>query len=86
MTTTEKKEMMEDILAIFSAFIAEYFDGIDPFQIEPETALNDIGDDPKTLQEVIAELFAFYKVEKDKETFQTVGDLIQSVANQLEDN
>lgn len=79
-------ETKEDVFAIFSALIAEYFDGIDPFQIEMEADLEALaGEQQGTMEQVIDELFSFYKVEKVQgQTFQKVEDLILHIASKVD--
>jgi len=79
-------ETKEDVFAIFSAFIAEYFDGIDPFQIKMEADLKALaGEQQGTMEQVIDELFSFYKVEKVQgQTFQKVEDLILHIASKVD--
>jgi|GEM_PF-4907751 len=83
MENTTNQEMMDDILAIFSAFIAEYFDGIDPFQIELETKIQDLTDDIGKMELVKDEIYTFYKVEKPEISFHTVGELVDDIAAKL---
>lgn len=80
-------ETKEDVFAIFSAFIAEYFDGIDPFQIEMEADLQTLaGEQQDKMEQVIDELFTFYKVEKVAgQTFQKVEDLIMYIASKIDE-
>ena len=83
MENTTNQEMMDDILAIFSAFIAEYFDGIDPFQIELETKIQDLTDDIGKMELVKDEIYTFYKVEKPEISLHTVGELVDDIAAKL---
>lgn len=92
MKTSIDQETTENLLAIFSALVAEHFDGIDPFQIHMEDKTEELlSGNGESFYHVVVDFLQFYHIDSpiEKESlfqqFPTVGEVIYFIAKNLID-